>query len=447
MSGDVLDEAVEALAEVPVPVRWSDVEDRLDRLDWLDRLDRPGWLDGHADGPRPSPRPGRRRLLVVAAGAMVAGLVTAVVLAGTGDTPGPVTTGPGPAPTTSGDSTTTTTAPATRTSRTFPVTVVAGDEYLVWGGEAGAGDVSQRGDGFAVDLVTGAVRPIPAAPIDPRSGATGVWTGTELIVCCGAGQADGFGADTRSAAAWDPATGEWRTLARPPAGVARSFPAAVWTGEVMVVVATGPAVAVYEPAADRWTEVAAPPAVDRRPQAVWTGDEVILWDARFGSGRVPPDDAVADRGWRWAPGRDSWAPLPDLPAGSRTSLGSLGWTGTEIVVWGDATGAPGLGVGATWRPDDDGWRPIGPSPQEVVDPYEGTAGSQTVVADPEGRRVLVRALDDGVAVPPLLVYDVATDTWTVSELEVPGYHPHLTVAAGRLLVPDSAAPVVGSVPP
>ena len=44
------------------------------------------------------------------------------------------------------------------------------------------GDVSQRADGFAVDLATGAVRPIPAAPIDPRAGATGVWTGSELIV-------------------------------------------------------------------------------------------------------------------------------------------------------------------------------------------------------------------------------------------------------------------------
>lgn len=77
-------------------------------------------------------------------------------------------------------------------------------------------DVSQRADGFAVDLGTGAVSAIPVAPIDPRSGATGIWTGTELIVCCGTGQADGFTPDTRSAAAWNPATAEWRTLARPP---------------------------------------------------------------------------------------------------------------------------------------------------------------------------------------------------------------------------------------
>jgi hypothetical protein len=451
MSGDVLNVAVEALERVPVPVRWSDVEDRLDRAD---RAGRPGWLDaddaddlGSTTWARSRSR--HRRLLVVAAGVVTAGLVAAVVVVGTGDDPGPVSTGPGPTTSTSSDSTTTT-APATRTSRTFPVTAVAGDEYLVWGGEAGENDVSARADGFAVDLAGGAVRPIPAAPIDPRTGATGVWTGSELIVCCGVGQQDGFAADTRSAAAWDPGTGQWRTLARPPAGVARSFPASVWTGEVMVVMATGPAVAVYDPAADRWTEVATPPAIDRHPGAVWTGDEVILWDARIWAGPLPAPAGGegADRGWRWAPGRDSWTPLPALPTGSRTQLGSLAWTGTEAVVWGDSMDAPGLGVGATWRPGDDRWRPIGPSPQAAFDAYEGTAGSQTVVVDPDRRRILVRALEtDGVEVPPLLVYDVATETWTVSDLAVPGYHPPLTVAGGRLLVPDSAAPVVAPVPP
>lgn len=121
-----------------------------------------------------------------------------------------------------------------------PVVAVADEEYLVWAGEAGENDISHRADGFAVDLASGSVRAIPVAPIDPRPGATGVWTGDELIVCCGTGQADGFRADTRSAAAWVPETSRWRELARPPASIARSFAAAVWTGEVIVVVAPGP---------------------------------------------------------------------------------------------------------------------------------------------------------------------------------------------------------------
>jgi hypothetical protein len=433
MTDDRLTSAVAALERVPVPVRWGDVERRL-----------------AGDGPEPAPGadrrpgPGRRRRLAVALAATAAAVVAlGAVALWPEPEPEPVETGPGPGP----DPTTTTTAPATRSSRTFPVTAVTGQEYLVWAGEAGDNDVSQRADGFAVDLGTGAVRPIPAAPIAPRSAATGVWTGTELIVCCGAGPEDGYPADTRSAAAWDPATGEWRELARPPASVARSFPASVWTGEVVVVVATGPAAATYDPGTDRWTEVAAPPAIDRHPEAAWTGSEVVVWDARSGSGGVPPDGTVADRGWRWAPGRAAWEALPPLPPGSRTRLGSMAWTGTEIVVWGEATGQEGIGVGAAWRPGDAGWQALPPSPQGPVASYEGRAGSQAVVFDPGEGQVLVRALDGGDGVPPpLLIYDPATGAWTTADVTVPGHHPPITVAEGRLLVPDEARPVVGPAP-
>ena len=48
--------------------------------------------------------------------------------------------------------------------------------------------------------------------------------------------------------------------------------------------------------------------------------------------------------------------------------------------------------------------------------------------------------------PPLLDYDPAADRWTATSLVVPGFHPSLDVASGRLLVPDQASPVVGSVP-
>ena len=46
--------------------------------------------------------------------------------------------------------------------------LVAGDEYLVWGGEAGEVDASvARRRRVAYDLATGTVRPIPPAPVDP----------------------------------------------------------------------------------------------------------------------------------------------------------------------------------------------------------------------------------------------------------------------------------------
>ena len=334
-----------------------------------------------------------------------------------------------------------TTAPATRTLRTFPVVAVAGEEYLVWAGEAGENDISQRADGFAVNLSSGAVRAIPVAPIDPRSGATGVWTGEELIVCCGTGPAD-----TRSAAAWDPGTSQWRELARPPESIARFHVAAVWTGDIMVVVAPGPAVASYDPAADRWIEHPAPPRLDRSPEAVWTGSEVVVWDSTYGSGIRGPGLApeVADRGWRWAPGDPEWRPLPELPENARTRMGSMVWTGRELVVWGQSTSDDAIGAGARWRPGDAGWRPISPSPQGPVDdPYNGTPGSQALAAT-DGGRVLVRGIEGGRLAAGTYLYDPEADTWTNIAIALDGYHPSITVAGDQILVPDEARPIAGT---
>jgi hypothetical protein len=327
------------------------------------------------------------------------------------------------------------------------VVAFTGTEYLVWSGEAGANDVSQRADGFAVDVTTGAVRPIPIAPIDPRSGATGVWTGTSLIVCCGTGEADGFSVDTQSAASWDPATDAWRRLARPPASIARSYATSVWTGGLMVVMAIGPAVAVYDPVEDRWTEAVTPPTIGRGPEAVWTGEEVVLWDSVYGSG-MPDAGGIADRGWRWAPGDEAWAPLPPLPEGARTQMGSMAWTGTDVVVWGQSTSDEAVGTGARWRPGADEWRPVAPSPQgPVPDPYNGTPGSQALASDLDGR-VVVRGIEGGDADSDVVyLYDAASDRWTTTPVRVSGFHPSIHLIGGRVFVPDESSPIAGAVAP
>jgi hypothetical protein len=382
----------------------------------------------------------RRRAVLVLA---VACAVVGVLLVVTDDDPGPtqLQSEPPTSPSTDGATPSTgpiTTVAATSTLRTFPVVAFTGREHLVWSGEAGS-EAAVRADGFAVDVETGAVRAIPPAPIAPRSGATGVWTGTELIVCCGTGVGDGYAQDSRSAAAWDPANAAWRTLARPPASVARSYPASVWTGERMVVMATGPAVATYDPATDTWAEVATPPRIDRQPIAIWTGQEVVLWDSRYGSGTVPPQDDVADQGWRWVPGDEAWVPLPALPAGSRTQLGGMAWTGAEVVVWGQSTADESMGVGARWRPGDEGWRPVGASPRgPVVDPYDGTPGSQALAPAGDGR-VAIRDIDTD----RLFLYDPDEDRWTETGLTLDGYDPDFGVYGGRVLIPDEAHPILG----
>jgi hypothetical protein len=393
---------------------------------------------------RGSPRLRRRAAGLLAAAVVAAALVLALV--DDADRRTDVQSEPPPsAPPSDGGTSSTgsdTTVAATSTHRLFPVTAFTGREYLVWSGEAGS-EEAVRADGFAVDVETGAVRAIPPAPIVARSGATGVWTGTSLIVCCGTGTADGYGPDTRSAAAWDPATGAWETLATPPASVARSYPTSVWTGELMVVMATGPAVATYHPATDTWAEVVAPPRLDRTPTAIWTGEEVVLWDSRYGPGIVaPPTPDVADEGWRWAPGRDEWLPLPPLPEGSRTRLGGMAWTGQEVVVWGQAAADETQGAGARWRPGDDEWRPISASPRgPVADPYNGTPGSQALAPTGDGS-VAIRDIDADL----LYLYDPDTDRWTETRLALEGWNPLFGVYDGRVLVPDEADPILGGLP-
>jgi hypothetical protein len=394
-----------------------------------------------------------RRLVVAAAVVALAVVGTTFALFDGSDGPRVVTTDP----TTPTSEATATTAETTATTiaeqsslRTFPVTAISDEEILVWAGEAGS-EEAIRGDGFAINVASGAVREIPPAPIAARSGATGVWTGTELVVCCGTGRADGYGTNTQSAAAWNPATGEWRTLARPPEAVARSYPTAVWTGTQMLVVATGPAAALYDPTTDAWTAITPPPIRGRQPQAAWTGSEVFVWDPVYGTGAFPPSGDVEDRGWRWAPGDDGWTELPPLPAGSRTRLGSMAWTGTDLVVWGLSVEDDALGVGAWWRPGDSTWSPIAPSPQgPVPDPFDGTPGSQTVVAGDGG--VVVKDLDGGQtaaganAAGPLMLYEPTTDHWQTTSLSVVGYSPVIVVAGDRVFVPDRVQPLVGTLP-
>ena len=101
--------------------------------------------------------------------------------------------------------------------------------------------------------------------------------------------------------------------------------------------------ATYDPATDEWEEIAAPALEGRRPEAAWTGGAVVVWDSSYGG----------DRGWTWTPGDDEWSPLPPLPGGSRTQLGSMAWTGRDLVVWGQSTHDESLAVGARWRPGDD----------------------------------------------------------------------------------------------
>ena len=55
-------------------------------------------------------------------------------------------------------------ATSSQALRSRPVTALSETHLLVWGGDDGSGDID-RADGFAIELSTGEVAPIPNAPI------------------------------------------------------------------------------------------------------------------------------------------------------------------------------------------------------------------------------------------------------------------------------------------
>jgi hypothetical protein len=125
---------------------------------------------------------------------------------------------------------------------------------------------------------------------------------------------------------WMP-TGTWRAIA--PAPIAgRDGAAAVWTGRQLLVWdapsaggrTTG---ALYDPVRDRWTPIARGPALAaNRSGPVWTGTQLVAWNGT-GTGGIA-----------YAPATDSWSTLPPGPLvrGDRTGAAVV-WTGREVVIW------------------------------------------------------------------------------------------------------------------
>jgi hypothetical protein len=428
----------EALSTVEPPITWDDVASRIETDVAIVDL---------TDLPR-SRSPRGRIAVAVAAAAIVA--VVVVVATRDSDAPrtprisssgstGPVPTQPVP-----------TTLPETRSNRHLAVTAWTGSQYLVWSGEAAQFDAeSGRADGWMYDPQTDRSTEIPVAPIAPRSAAAGVWTGEELIVCCGLRVADGTEYDTGTAAAYRPETRTWRRLADPPAVGARGFGAAVWTGTEMIVVFAGRddqgprATIAYDPATDRWRRLADPPELAISPQAAWTGQEMIVWSPEYGF------RSNLDRGYRYDPATDSWSTLPDVPAANAPSLGSMAWTGDEIIVYGQSAVDETRAAGARLRLGDDAWTPL-PDPGLLpIDWGEGTPGSQSLAWNARGHELVVwpvHGSEYGTAGPPLLTFDPDLGTWTQIVLAASlGYEPDLKVGLGALFRPDRERPVVAHV--
>ncbi len=246
--------------------------------------------------------------------------------------------------------------------RTGATAVWTGSEMIIWGG-TGAGSYLNDGGRFNPALnswiyLAGAAANTPAA----RNQHTAVWTGTQMVVWGGL-NANGFLGDGGQ---YNPVCACWTAIAAAQANEpsARSLHSAVWTGTQMLVwggLSLNNACndgGLYDPGSQTWTAVAAslantPPARSGQ-SAVWTGTEFLVW------GGIYNGTLLADGG-RYNPTLNTWIYLPNTltgTPGARTGATAV-WTGAELIVWG-GTGAGGaLNDGGRYNPASGAWTYLG----------------------------------------------------------------------------------------
>jgi hypothetical protein len=252
--------------------------------------------------------------------------------------------------------------PATNHWRSLGGDAWGGNEVNVWTGRQtlgfGGGCCGDQA-GMGPSYIPRANRWIdpPAGPMVGRHGAVGVWDGHEFIVSGGnrdvlkrkqnGSLVDLGWRNLWDAAAYDPATRSWRTLAAMPTIAGRTDTwrgTAVWDGSEMLVVSSFGNVA-YDPTTDRWRSL--PDMTYQRgdPAVVWTGSRMLVW-----GGATARGDGVPPYGEAFDPATSRWLSMPPSPLRHRYPAIAV-WTGTQMIVWGGSSfnGAP-LTDGATFTP-------------------------------------------------------------------------------------------------
>lgn len=217
--------------------------------------------------------------------------------------------------------------------------VWTGSEVLVWGGlwypSFVFGPLRHRRSGNAYDPASDTWHRIPAAPIAGRYRHEAAWTGTEMLVWGGFPEEGG---KRREGAAYNPSTNRWRKIARSPLTWTGGTVSVMTDKELIVGVTIRNEVrfAAYDPAADSWRRLPTiPDPMTRENTLAWTGTELVLVNTEGRMVRLPE-------------GAEAWSDSADEPI----FLREIAWTGTELFGLPNTFGAHQL---ERYVPEDDQW--------------------------------------------------------------------------------------------
>lgn len=309
--------------------------------------------------------------------------------------------------------------------RSYATTVWTGTEFIVWGGMGPVATWPQQTalyhDGYRYNPATGTWRLMSTvgAP-SPRLNATGIWTGSELIIWGG----NDFSSPLPLSPAmgggrYDPVTDTWHAL--PPSGLSpRGASTVIWTGKELLVwggTMDAPSAtpgemrwfsqsdgARYDPVTNTWRRMSTVGAPDGKYRAIWTGKELLVWSASP-EAYQQSQHTPGHPGARYNPAADTWRPMSAVGAPPASAMAAV-WTGTQLLVWGAANGQD-----ARYDPVTDTWTPM----SMVNAPTPRISAMVTWT----GRQMLVWG---GCCAPPHSghggfdvdggLYDPRTDTWT-----------------------------------
>lgn len=258
--------------------------------------------------------------------------------------------------------------PNGRGSRWMPVVTIAAAVVLVVGGFVGfgllRGHVPDENSAGSTDSLAptsfGEWSSLADAPIETRPYAVSAWTGSEAVFWAGSSLSRGFA--FTDGAAYNPATGTWRTMTVPGWGHP-GLTAAFFDGDLYALAKGGGT--RIDPTSGTQRDL--PPV-----QGMYLAATVASDDAVWGIGPVSvdtsgqPDLAIA----RYDPTNDSWIygstfegtdEQASIVSGLSQLESDVVWTGSEIVIWNGNDG------GIAYDPQQDTWRsvaapisPIGP---------------------------------------------------------------------------------------